>query len=456
MSRRRAVDGPAARPVSMRAVAVASFSGAFLEWYDFNLYGISAALVLNKLFFTGGDAASTLASLATIGAGFVLRPIGGIVFGHLGDRIGRKATLITTMTIIGAATFLVGVLPTYDTAGLWAPVLLVLLRLLQGLGLGGEYGGASLLAVEYSPRNRRGLWGSLPQLGAPAGFLIATAAFSVSAALTGDHFITWGWRIPYLLSAVMLAAGLFVRLRIMETPAFRRVRASGEQAKIPFWTLVRRYPKITVLTYGARLAEGGSSQIFQPFAIAYVSTQLDLGRGLALTGVAVYNILGLLLTPLIGAWSDRIGRKRLYLTGAAFVGVFAFPFVWLLGTREAIVIVVAMGLASGGAIFMGGVQATFFTELFGTRVRYSGLSVAYQLSALTTGFIPAIVTSAIIAAGGSPWPAALITVGLAVVSLLCVLGLSETYRTDTSEIEQAEASGGTSSGLRADRTGGEP
>lgn len=413
----------------MVAVAVASVSGAFLEWYDFNLYGISAALVLNHLFFPSGNpTVSTLSSLATIGAGFVLRPIGGFVFGHIGDRIGRKASLIATMTIIGAATVLVGLLPTYESIGIWAPVLLVILRLIQGLGLGGEYGGAALLTVEHAPTGRRGFWGSLPQLGGPAGYLVATGVFSVFAALPHGQFFSWGWRVPYLIAAVMLLAGLFVRLRVMETPSFTQVRTSGTQERLPVLTLFRRFPKTIALTFGARLAEGGSSQIYQPFAIAYITTQLHKPNSVALIGVSIYNALALILTPLVGAWSDRVGRRPLYMTGAILVMVTAFPFFTLLDTRTAGVMWLGMAMAIGGAVFMGSVQATFFTELFGTRVRYSALSIAYQLSALATGFLPAIATSAIIAAGGSPWPAAGITAGIGGVSLVCVMLLRETVK----------------------------
>jgi MFS transporter, MHS family, shikimate and dehydroshikimate transport protein len=431
-------DGPpTAQP--MHKVVAASLSGAMLEWYDFNLYGISAALVFSKLFFPNIDPVlGTLAALATFGVGSVSRPVGALIFGHLGDRIGRKQVLVTTMMIIGASTFLIGLLPDFRTIGLWAPALLVLLRLLQGLGLGGEFGGASLLTVEHAPRPRRGFWGSLPQTGGPIGYLIAVSVVSLFAALPQEQFLSWGWRIPFLFSAVLLVIGMIVRLKIQETPAFQAVKDAGRQERIPLLTALRRYPRNIAVAFGVRIGEAGSSQIYQPFAISYVTTSLGYSQGVAFTGIVLYNVLGLALIPVAGAISDRVGRKPIYLLGGLFVAASAFPYFWLLDSRSTALAWTAMALAVlGGAVCMSSLQATLFTEMFGVGVRYSGMSLAYQLSAMVAGFVPAIATSFLVASGGASWPVATLTVVLGLVSVLATLFLRETRSVDTSEHEDS-------------------
>lgn len=421
----------------MHKVVAASISGAMLEWYDFNLYGISAALVFSKLFFPDIDPVlGTLAALATFGVGFVSRPIGAVIFGHLGDRLGRKQVLVTTMMIIGSATFLTGLLPTYGAVGLWAPALLVCLRLVQGLGLGGEFGGASLLTVEHAPRARCGFWGSIPQTGPAIGYLIAVLVVGLFSGLPEGQFVAWGWRVPFLFSAVLLVAGLVVRLRIEETPAFQAVKDSGRQERLPLVTALRRYPRQLALGFGARLGEAGSSQIYQPFAISYVTTSLGHGRGVALTGVVLYNLVGIALIPLAGTISDRIGRKPIYLAGALFVALSAFPYFWLVDSGSVPLIWAAMALAVlGGAVCMSGLQATMYAEMFGVGVRYSGMSLAYQFSAMVAGFVPAIATSFLVASGGASWPVALLAVVLGLVSAVSTLFLRETRDVDTTERE---------------------
>jgi MFS transporter, MHS family, shikimate and dehydroshikimate transport protein len=422
---------------SMPKVAAASMSGALLEWYDFNLYGISAALVFNKLFFPDVDpVVGTLAALATFGVGFVSRPIGALIFGHLGDRLGRKKVLVTTMMIIGSATFLIGLLPDFRTIGFWAPVLLVLLRLLQGLGLGGEFGGASLLAVEHAPRHRRGFWGSLPQCGGATGYLIAVSVVGLFTSLSEEQFLSWGWRVPFLFSAVLLVVGLIVRLKIEETPAFQVVKDTGQQERIPLLTALRRYPRNIAVAFGVRIGEAGTSQIYQPFAISYVTTSLGYGQGVALTGIVFYNLIGLALIPVAGAISDRVGRRPIYLAGGIFVVVTAFPYVWLLESGSTALVWTAMALVGlGGAVCMSSLQPTMFAEMFGVGVRYSGMSFAYQLSAMVAGFVPAIVTSFLVASGGASWPIATVAVVLGLVSVVSTLFLRETRSVDTSELE---------------------
>jgi MHS family shikimate/dehydroshikimate transporter-like MFS transporter len=421
----------------MPKVAAASMSGALLEWYDFNLYGVSAALVFGKLFFPDIDPVlGTLASLATFGVGFVSRPIGALVFGHLGDRLGRKQVLVATMMIIGSATFLIGLLPDYRTIGVWAPILLVLLRLLQGFGLGGEFGGASLLAVEHAPRHRRGFWGSIPQCGGPVGYLIAVSVVGLFAGLPEVQFLSWGWRIPFLLSAILLVVGLVIRLKIAETPAFEEVKQAGRQERIPLLTALRRYPRNILVAFGVRVGEAGTSQIYQPFAISYVTTTLGYGQGVALTGVVLYNIVGLALIPVAGALSDRVGRRPVYLVGGLFVAASAFPYFWLLGSGSTALAWTAMALAAlGGAVCMSSLQPTLFAEMFGVGVRYSGMSFAYQLSAMIAGFVPAIATSFLVASGGASWPIAVLTAALGLISVVATLFLRETREVDTVELE---------------------
>jgi len=404
----------------MRTVAAASFAGALMEWYDFFLYGTASALVFSKLFFPGlSPAAGTAASFATFGVGFVARPLGGVVFGHFGDRAGRKSMLIATVLIIGCGTFLIGLLPTYGAIGIWAPILLVVLRLFQGIGLGGEYAGAALLTIEHAPARSRGLWGSIPQAAASAGILLGTGIFDGVSSLPKHAFLTWGWRIPFLLSAVLFVVGLVIRLRVTETPVFvqaqreqaQREQAEREQARrgagrdaVPLAELIRRHPGNLALAFGARLAETISSNIFNAFAISYIGTTLAMSKGSALNGILIGSALGVVACPLFGALADRIGRRTVYMLGAGFTVVFAFPFFLLLDSRAPglVWLAVVLGYVFGPTL-MFAAEATFFAEMFGTRTRYTGLSVAYQVSAIVGGFTPLIATALLAAGGRRPW-----------------------------------------------------
>ena len=406
---------------SMRKIATASFVGAMMEWYDFFIFGTASALVFGQLFFPGeSPATGTLAAFATFGVGFLARPLGGIVFGHLGDRVGRKSSLVATLVIIGLGTFLIGCLPTYATVGVWAPVLLVVLRLVQGFGLGGEYGGAALMTIEHAPPGRRGLWGSIPQAAASGGILLATGVFALLNLLSKEDLVSWGWRIPFLLSAVMLVVGLFVRLSTTETPDFAKVRAAAATERPPLIILLQRHPRNVLLTLGARLAETCSSNVINAFGLAYVTTQLGVARSVPLTAVLVASAVGIVMCPLFGALSDRVGRRAVYIGGAAFMLMFAFPFFLLLGTKDGLLIGVAIMLAYNlGPTAMFAVQATFFSELFGPTVRYTGLSIAYQVSAIIGGFMPLIAATLLQAGGGTPWLVAAALAGIALLSLVC-------------------------------------
>lgn len=430
------IAGEQVRPRQpMLVVAAASFVGAVLEWYDFFLYGTASALIFGKLFFPKvSPGQGTLLAFATFGVGFLTRPLGGIIFGHYGDKIGRKAMLIITIVIMGTATFLIGCLPTYATIGVWAPILLTTLRLLQGLGLGGEYGGAALMTIEHAPRERRGFWAGVPQSAASAGILMATGVFSIFSLLPKAQFLAWGWRIPFLLSVILLGVGLVIRVTIAETPAFERMKQTKREARMPVLELLSRYPRNVLLTLGMRLAETVSSNIFNAFAIAYIASQLKLSNRDALMGILIASAVGIVACPTFGAISDRFGRRPLYMVGAAVAVVMAFPFFMLLDTKEGALIYLAILI---GYIFaptlMFAVESVFFAELFGTSVRYSGLSVAYQVSAIIGGLTPFVASALLIAGGGAPWLVSGFLFVIALISLVCTYLATETFKGDVEE-----------------------
>jgi MFS transporter, MHS family, shikimate and dehydroshikimate transport protein len=417
---------------SHRAVILASFIGTMIEWYDFFIYGTAAALIFNRLFFPTVDPfVGTLSAFATFAVGFVARPLGGIVFGHFGDRIGRKTMLIYSLLIMGVATFITGLLPTYATAGVWAPLLLVAMRLAQGIGLGGEWGGAVLMAVEHSPRHRRGLSGSWPQMGALAGLLLSTLAFTiVTGTLSDEEFLSWGWRVPFLLSIVLIGVGMFIRLNVAESPAFARVKQSGTEHARPLAAVVRDYRRNTLLAMGMRLAENALFYIYTVFTLSYVPLQLGMPRGTMLRAVTISAAVGCVSIPIFGALSDRVGRRRVYLFGALFSLFFSVPFFWLLHTKSTVLMVLATVLAVNvGHDAMYGPQAAYFSELFGTRVRYSGASLAYQLSSVVAGGFAPLIATALLASAGMYAVAAYMMV-LCVITAVATYLAPETYRDD--------------------------
>jgi metabolite-proton symporter len=419
---------------SLRQVALASFIGTAIEWYDFFLYGTAAALVFNKLFFPNADPLiGTLSAFATFAVGFAARPIGGIVFGHYGDRVGRKSMLVISLLIMGLATAAIGLLPTYSSIGIAAPILLVALRMLQGLGVGGEWGGAVLMSVEHAPKGKRGLYGSFPQMGVPAGLLGATVIFAVLQSTTSEQqFMSWGWRVPFLFSIVLVAVGLFIRTRIMESPAFEKIKDSGEESRKPIVDVVKTHPRNVLVAMGMRMAENGIFYIFTVFVLAYGEETLKLGKTTMLTGVAIAAFIGLFTVPLWGSLSDRFGRKRMYMAGAVFSLLFCFPFFELVQTKEPVLIWLAIVLGVNiGHDLMYGPQAAYYSELFGTRVRYSGASLGYQLaSVFSGGFAPLIATALLAANHGSPTLVALYMAGLGVITVVATALAPETYRDD--------------------------
>ncbi len=424
----------------MIKVVLGSYAGALMEWYDFFIYGTASALIFNKLFFPQVDALlGTILAFATFGVGFLARPLGGIVFGHYGDKIGRKKILIITIIIMGGGTFLIGLLPTYDQIGIAAPIILTILRILQGIGLGGEYGGAALITIEHAPRGQRGFWGSLPQSATSAGILVATGVFALCTRLPEADLLSWGWRIPFMLSSVLLIIGVFIRSNVPETPEFEKMKAKKKNVNVPLIELFKKYPKNILIAFGARLAETVSSNIFNAFCIAYISTQLGMPKNDALTGILLASVIGLFVCPLYGYLSDKIGRRPIYMAGAAFLVIFAFPFFYFINMRDITILWVAIILGYNlGPTLMFSVQSVFFSELVGTQVRYSGLSIAYQGSAIVGGFTPLIATALLARDGGQPWYVAGYLCLIAFISLICAYLAVETFRQDVSETEEAQ------------------
>lgn len=428
---------PDASPPTANAttrVVLASFIGTTIEWYDFFLYSTASALVLGKLFFTTMDPlAATMASFATNAVGFFARPLGGIVFGHFGDKIGRKSMLVTTLMMMGLATFLIGLLPTYQQAGIAAPIMLVVLRFVQGLGVGGEWGGAVLMAVEHGKTGRRGFLASWVQAGVPIGLLLATAVFrTLHASMPEEAFLSWGWRVPFLIGILLLGVGLFIRLHVLESPIFAAAQEKAEKTtEIPILEVVRRHPRNVLLAMGARFAENAFFYVITIFVLTYATKQAGFTQEQVLQAVLIASAVQFFVIPFFGLWSDKAGRRPVYLAGAFGVVLFAWPFFWLIDQHSmtALVSAVTIGLIIHSAMY--GPQAAFFSELFGTRVRYSGASLGYQLaSPLAGGLAPLIATALLSEFDGKPWPVALYLIVMAAITIVSVWLAEETNRKD--------------------------
>jgi metabolite-proton symporter len=385
---------------SMLPILSASTIGTAIEWYDFFLYGFLAATVFPKLFFPELDpVAGTIAAFTTNFVGFLARPIGGAFFGWFGDRVGRKSTLIATLLLMGIATALMGLLPGYAQIGLAAPLLLSILRFLQGAGVGGEWGGSVLLSMEYGDDRRRGFWTSWPQTGVPVGLaLSALAVLAFQALFPGTAFFNIGWRIPFLLSVVLILVGLYIRLRILETPAFRRVKQEGRVSHIPVLEVFRHYWREIILSALLRSAEQAPFYIFTTFLLAYGVKTLNLSTGILYTALVITAIFSFVMMPIYSAISDRVGRKRWYMIGCVLMAAFAFPYFLLLQTRITVIVIIAIVLSvSLFHDWLYGPQAALISERFGASLRYSGASLGYQLASITAGGPAPIIATYLVA-----------------------------------------------------------
>jgi metabolite-proton symporter len=413
-------------------IAVASFIGTAIEFYDFYLYGTAAALVFGKEFFpTFSALAGTLAAFATFGVGFVARPVGAVVFGHFGDRAGRKAMLIVSLLLMGGGTVAIGLLPGYATIGVGAPLLLVICRFAQGFGLGGEWGGAVLLATEHAPKHRRGLFSSFPQLGPAIGFVVASGAFLIlGGTLPRGAFTSWGWRIPFLASAILVAIGYYIRMKIAETPVFEKAMREQEKAKVPIVEVIRRQPRSLLLATGAFVLAHTLFYTITTFALSFGTSVLHLSQNMLLVCAMIAAAVMGLATPVLAVYSDRVGRRRVCLGSAVLAVVWAFPMFALLDTGNPVLVGIAMsvGLIAFAAIFAP--MGAFLPELFATRYRYSGASVAYNASSIVGGGLSPILATQLVASTGSSVPVSLYLVVIAVLCGVCVLFLRETHTTD--------------------------
>ncbi|MDT5072255.1 MAG: transporter, family, shikimate and dehydroshikimate transport protein [Mycobacterium sp.] len=430
--------GETVREQSIWRVATAAFVGTLVEWYDYYIYGTAAALIFSGQFFPDVDPTTALiASFATFGVGFLARPLGGLFAGHYGDRIGRKSMLIFTLSLMGVSTVLIGVLPSYAQIGIWAPILLVVLRLAQGFGVGGEWGGAAVMVVEYAPVKRRGFFGGLPQAGNVGGLVLATGIFAIVSLLPDEDLHAWGWRIPFLFSAVLILVGLYIRSKVEETPSFRTAENDNATHKLPMAAAFRDYKREILLAIGAAATVFSGSYLAITYVVSYATHSVGMKSSTVLTGVTIAASVAFFCWPASGWLSDKVGRRPMMLSGAVLILALAFPFFWLVNTGSTgltwIAIVALYGVAVG---LIAGVLPSFFSELFDTRVRYTGVSIAYQAPAvLVGGFTPMIATWLVAQAGGQTWTVSLYISVIAAVSFICLLMVKETRGVDMDRVD---------------------
>ncbi|MCZ0874130.1 MFS transporter [Peribacillus sp. AS_2] len=412
----------------MRRILVASLVGSSIEWFDYFLYGTVAALVFNQLFFVNEDPTiGLLLSYASFALAFFIRPFGGVIFSHIGDRIGRKKTLVITLSLMGIATFGMGLLPTYQAVGIWAPILLITLRLVQGLGIGGEWGGALLLAVEYAPAEKRGLFGAIPQMGVTIGMLLGTVALSIMTMLPENAFMTWGWRIPFIFSALLVFFGLWIRKGIDETPSFKKVKESGEVPKLPIVETLKNYWREVLIAVGAKVVETAPFYIFSTFVVSYATANLGFSRTATLTAVMIATIITTILIPIMGNLSDKIGRKKLFIGGTIGMALFAFPYFWLLQQKSVLLLIVATVIGLG-VIWapITAVLGTMFSEIFDAKIRYTGITLGYQIgAALAGGTAPLVATALLDRFNNSYVPVAIYIIFASVLSLAAIWAVKD-------------------------------
>ncbi|WP_042879380.1 MFS transporter [Cupriavidus necator] len=417
---------------NMKKIAVASVIGTTVEWYDLFLFATASALVFNKIFFPAFDPLiGTLLAFGTFASAYLARMVGAALFGHYGDKVGRKSMLLISLVMMGLATFAIGLLPNYETIGIWAPILLLTLRIIQGLALGGEWGGAVLMAVEHAPANKRGFYGSWVQIGVPAGTLIANLAFLLSnAVLSNEALLSWGWRIPFLASILLVGVGLYIRLNTSETPSFRKVKDTASQVKVPLAEVLTKSWKQVLLGGVATMSTGTAFNLIVAFGLTYGTQTLGFSRNQMLAIALIACALCIVLLPVFGRLSDLVGRKPVIIGGIVAEALLAFPLFWLLDTRVFPLALLGYLLMMAAFAANYGPIATFLAELFGTKVRYSGLSVSYMLSGLLGSAATPIVTTALLSATGRGSSVAWYMIGSAVLSALALVMLAETLKKD--------------------------
>jgi len=408
-----------------KKVLIASLTGSAIEWFDYFLYGTAAALVFNKIFFPMVDPViGLILSYLSFSLTFFIRPIGGVLFAHIGDRIGRKKTLVLTLSLMGGATVMIGLLPTYEMIGLWAPVLLILMRIIQGMGIGGEWGGALLLAYEYAPEKRKGFFGSIPQAGVTIGMLMATFIVSLMTLFSEEDFLSWGWRIPFLLSSVLVLLGLWIRKDIDETPDFQKVKASGQVAKAPLRDTLKHHWREVLIAAGLKVVETAPFYIFSTFVVSYATSTLTYQKSQALEAVTLGALVATIMIPLMGLLSDKVGRQRMYAISVFVLGLFIVPWFMLLNTGTTWGIVLATVIAFG--VLWAPVTAvlgTLCSEIFSANVRYTGITLGYQLGAALAGGTAPLIATGLLAKYDGDWvPVAwylAVTVTISLIAIFC-------------------------------------
>jgi MHS family shikimate/dehydroshikimate transporter-like MFS transporter len=427
------ISGPAAPPATTRRqstkVAFASLIGTTVEWYDFYIYGTAAALVFPKLFFPDfSPGAGLLAALSTYAVGFAARPLGGIVFGHFGDRVGRKKMLVISLLAMGLATLAMGLVPGYAQIGILAPAIIVALRFVQGFAVGGEWGGAVLMAVEHAPPGKRGFYGSWPQIGSPLGLVLSTAAFSAVSVLDDEAFLSWGWRVPFLLSSILIVVGLVVRLKIMESPVFAQLEASGGTARMPVTEAITKHTRSVLGAAGAFVVINTVFYLVTVLGLSWATSHVGIPRGTFLGAVLVAAVIMCGTVPLFGALSDKVGRRPVFAAGAIVVALSAFPLFAMIESGSTpllfLGVIVIMGL---GHPLMYGPQAALYSEMFPPQVRYSGASLGYQIGGMLGGLVPLLASALLISYDNASWPMAALLAGIAVISLLSLLTIRARY-----------------------------
>jgi MFS transporter, MHS family, shikimate and dehydroshikimate transport protein len=419
--------GSIERP-KMNSIVFASCFGTIIEWYDFLIYATAATLIFNKAFFPTFDPlAGTLAALGSYAVGFLARPLGGALFGHFGDRLGRKSMLVLTLFIMGVSTFCIGLLPTYASIGVFAPILLIVLRVIQGIGLGGEWGGASLMVLEHAPAKSRGFYTSFVQIGFPIGLVLATLVFGLVAKLPEADFASYGWRIPFLISIVLLGVGVFIRSRVPETPVFESLKERDVLARNPVGEVVGKDTRSFLIAIGLKLSEVSWVYMLSVFIVGYATTKLGLPKPMMLDAVLYAALLELVSLPLFGWLADRIGRRPLFILGALFTVAFAFPLFWMIDSKSTALVFAAVMIAMNfGHGMMFGIESCYFPELFGPRVRYSGASFGFQASAAIGGGFTPIIATAMVGYFGGTTGVSVMMIILALITLAAALAARET------------------------------